>query len=219
MGRKNFSRNNLGQRKANDFYQTPLSMTERLLELMPLEAADFPVMEPACGGGAIVQVLERHYPGARIMAYDIKDGGDFLLEDRRAETIITNPPFSLALDFMKKCKEVARRRFALLLPIDYLHGSARFREVFDVVDDWPLVSFNVFVRRAMLEDGVRADGKYHTGMITWAWYVWEHRDVPTRSAPIIRWLDNDADVIRRDGWRLEHEPEAQLFDEASGGGL
>ncbi len=100
-----------------------------------------------------------------------------------------------------------------MLPLEYAHGASRFHEVYNFVDDFPLISVNTFVRRALLGDTIRQDGKYHTGMIAWAWFIWERKAIPTRSVPIMRWIDNNEDVLR-DGFRLEHKQQSKtpLFD-------
>jgi hypothetical protein len=189
--RKNFSRNNVGQRKAGDFYQTPPSMTRQFLDAIPV--GEFPVLEPARGMGAIEHVLRVEYPGEQIEAYDIADGVDFLAEARRFPEIITNPPFSLSLEFILKCKEVATSRFSLLMPIDYLHGIERYRRVFSVRDGWRLAWIHVYTRRAMMSERVESDEQYDTGMITWAWYTWLHFGTDD---PRVVWIDNDKYVRR-----------------------
>lgn len=191
QARKNFSRNNLGQRRAGDFYQTPPSMTQQFLQV--LSVAEFPVLEPARGKGAIENVIRSEYPGKQVEAYDIVEGVDFLEEKRQFQEIITNPPFSLSIEFILKCKEVATSRFSLLMPIDYLHGIDRYRRVFSVKDGWRLAWIHVYTRRAMMSDHIREDGRYKTGMITWAWYTW----LPFGTEdPRIQWIDNDAFVVR-----------------------
>ena len=189
--RKNFSRNNTGKRRAGDFYQTPPSMVRQFLDVLPI--VSFPVLEPARGEGAIEAVLRTKYPHKEVEAYDINDGTDFLIENRKFPEIITNPPFSLSIEFILKCKEVAISRFSLLMPIDYLHGIERYRRVFSVRDRWRLAWVHVFTRRSMMTDKIRSDERYETGMITWAWYTW----LPFGSDdPRIQWIDNDKYVIR-----------------------
>jgi hypothetical protein len=189
--RKNFSRNNLGQRRAGDFYQTPPSMVEQFLEVLP--PSSFPVLEPAKGQGAIEKVLASWYGSDKVESYDIAEGVDFLEETREFPEIITNPPFSLSIEFILKCKEVATSRFSLLMPIDYLHGLERFQRIFSTRDGWRLAWVHVYVRRAMMSDQIRKDGKYETGMITWAWYTWLHYGTDD---PRIQWINNDAYVLR-----------------------
>ncbi len=193
--RKNFSRNNLGQRRAGDFYQTPPSMTRQFLDVLPIRR--LPVLEPAEGSAAITAVLRERYGRVWVKAYDIVRGHDFLEESRKIQTIITNPPFSLSTEFILKCKDVARHRFSLLMPLEYLHGSERFARIFSVRDDWRLAFLHVYTRRAMLSHQIRNDGKYETGMITWAWFTWLRRPwwMP-RAEPRVRWIDNDEYVLR-----------------------
>jgi len=194
--RKNFSRNNLGQRRAGDFYQTPPSMTRQFLEALPVR--QFPILEPAAGAGAMVKALAGEYSADRVDAYDIMGGRDFLDESRSFPTIITNPPFSLSTEFIIKCKMVATSRFSLLMPIDYLHGLERYRSIYSARDSWALAYVHIYTRRAMLAETVRDDDRYKTGMITWAWYTWTRR-LPWSIEPRIRWIDNDAYVYRESG--------------------
>ncbi len=201
---KNYSKNNTGGRSPRDFYQTPRSMTDALFDLPDMKYIKTPILEPAVGKGAIVHAIMPFLAHLNdIVAYDLQPGvgfdgpRDFLKETRKFPTIITNPPFSLALEFIKKSKEVATHTFALLMDLEYLHGSQRFREVYSVCDHWPLSSVNVFVRRPMLLPTLRKDGFYNTGMTTYAWYIWSHSFHTQRSAPIIRWIDNDAFVLRK----------------------
>ncbi|MDD5303094.1 MAG: hypothetical protein PHS14_08280, partial [Elusimicrobia bacterium] len=113
-GRKNFSRNNLGQRQAGDFYQTPPTMARQFLAALPVRR--LPILEPAAGDGELVRELFRTCGIDNVEFYDISGGSDFLEETRRFPTIITNPPFSLSTAFILKCKEVATHRFSLLMP-------------------------------------------------------------------------------------------------------
>ena len=192
-GRKNFSRNNLGQRRAGDFYQTPPSMTRQFLDALPVR--HFPVLEPAAGAGALAHVLESRYGACKVGSYDIREGVDFLEEQRSFPTIVTNPPFSLSTEFIVKAKEVATRRFSLLMPIDYLHGLERYERIYSARDGWALAYLHIYVRRAMLGPEILPGGHYETGMITWAWYTWLRRR-PWTSSPRIRWINNDAYVRR-----------------------
>lgn len=194
---KNFSKANRGQRNANDFYQTPYSMTEQLLCRLRIRNLKR-VLEPAAGAGAILKVLREN--GVDCSGYDLsRDGLDFM-EDMpgSADWIITNPPFSRSLDFIQQCKRVARRGFWLLMPIEYLHGQERFEKVYNARDGYPLKHVCIFTRRAMLSDTVRDDGCYPTGMVTWAWYGWERTTLFRRAhKPTIDWINNNQFVLRK----------------------
>lgn len=184
---KNFSANNLGQRRKGDLYETPYSLTEQLLD-----AEDFnncaSTLEPAYGRGAIVRVLERR-GFDRVTSYDLER--DFLREERTFHQIITNPPFSQALAFILKAKLQCTHRFAFLLPLSYLHGKERLDQVYGD-RSFPLARVHIFCRYPMLGDPLREDGRYRTGMMVYAWFVWERS---WAGAPEIRWIDNHRYVL------------------------
>jgi len=178
---KNFSTNNTGKRKKSDFYETPYSLTWLLLENEKIEGS---VLEPACGNGAISKIVGG-------IAYDIEK--DFFKEQNKFDVVITNPPYSLAYEFILKAKSIANKKIIFLLPLSYLHGKKRFDKVWsDKV--FPLARIYVFTRYPMLGEQLRIDGKYNTGMMVYAWYVWEKNYI---GEPIIRWLDNNSYIISK----------------------
>ncbi len=191
MKGKNFSGNNLGQRKASDFYETPYSITAQLLNTEKFNILKT-VLEPAKGNGAITRVLDK-FCFSKVTSYDVSDGTDFLKEKKKYDYIITNPPFSLAYEFILKAKEVARLKFAFLLPLAYLHGKSRFDNIYNI-HDYCLKTVHVFTRYPMLGEKLRKDGKYNTGMMVYAWYVWDRLYI---GKPEINWLDNDEYIIRK----------------------
>lgn len=185
---KNFSRNNSkGLRRKSDFYETPYSITKHLLDR---ESFDFSksCLEPACGQGAIVKVLEPHWKTS-LTHYDKEV--DFLTETKPYHYVITNPPFSLAIEFVLHAKTICKHKICMLLPLSYLHGKKRHDNIY-MDKDFPLKSVYVFTRYPMLGDPLREDGKYRTGMMVYAWYVWE---TEYKGEPVIKWIDNNNDVL------------------------
>lgn len=193
MAGKNFS-GNTGRvekkRKKSDFYETPYSITRHLLDV---EDFDFnlTVCEPACGNGAITKVLKNYFNFEQITEYDIEK--DFLTETQSYDYIITNPPFSIANDFIIKAKTVATKKFAFLLPLSYLHGKTRYDSIF-TDKSYGLKTVYVFTRYPMLGESLREDGKYNTGMMVYAWYVFENN---YSGKPFIEWIDNNKDVLSK----------------------
>lgn len=183
---KNFSTNNLGQRKKSDFYETPYSVTQQLLDTECFEGL---ILEPAQGEGAIVSILNKnHLP---CVGYDIEK--NFLTETQKYPNIITNPPFSIALEFILKAKEIAEHKIAFLLPLAYLHGKRRYDVIYqDKL--FPLETVHVFTRYPMLGDKLREDGKYRTGMMVYAWFVWNREH---SGSPKISWIDNNNFVLNK----------------------
>jgi len=188
---KNFSANNAsGKRKASDFYETPYSITQHLLAREEFNHSGV-VCEPAQGSGAIVKVLSKYWSKSSIVAYDIEK--DFLTETQTYDYIVTNPPFSLAHEFIRKAKYVATKKFAMLLPLSYLHGKKRHDEIY-MDKTYGLKTVYVFTRYPMLGEELREDGKYNTGMMVYAWYIFENG---YSESPTISWIDNNSDVLSK----------------------
>ena len=182
---KNYSTNNRGNRKKSDFYETPYSLTRMLLEKEKLVGS---ILEPACGSGAIVRILKEEYNN--ITYYDKEV--DFLKETRHFDTIVTNPPFSLAYEFIQKAKQVSDV-FYFLLPLNYLHGKKRYDNIY-LDKDFRLETIYVFTRYPLLGEPLREDGKHNTGMMVYAWYKFNKN---YKEEPIIRWLDNDSYILKK----------------------
>lgn len=158
-------------REKDDFYPTPPEGTRALLSV---ESFAGPIWEPACGDGAISRVLEA--AGHDVISSDLVDRGygeprtDFLMEWRpRAPNIVTNPPFKYVAHFMRKSLALSTGKVALLLRLACLEGNAR-REIFEAT---PLARVWVFSRRLQIWRNGVPDSRA-SGMIAFAWFVWEH---------------------------------------------
>jgi hypothetical protein len=191
---KNFSCNNLGQRRASDVYETPYSLTRLLIEAVGGALVE-PILEPATGNGAIVKVL-KEFGMKNIVARDKEV--DFLKREETQKfcTIITNPPFSLADEFIEKAMTIAPTIY-MLLPLSYLHGVNRYRKFYtpDITGaSHRLTDVYVFTRYPLLGDPLREDGKTRTGMMVYAWFVFKNHST---SLPVIRWLDNNPYILKK----------------------
>ena len=103
--------------KANDF-QTPVIAIEPLL---PYLKRDWVIWECACGKNYITDYLRTK--GLDVIATDILTGQDFLnWHPKKFDCIVTNPPYSLKDDFLKRCY-LLEKPFALLLPLTTLEGN------------------------------------------------------------------------------------------------
>lgn len=114
----------------NDYYATPYHATKAILNEIDLGTDS--ILEPSAGEGHIVKVLREYYPNNEIVANDLIDrhsrigieinsGIDFLTyePDRKFGTIITNPPFKFAQQFVEHSLELASHyviMFCNLLP-------------------------------------------------------------------------------------------------------
>ena len=178
------------ERNSSDFYQTSPTMTQHLLDRIGIEK-DLSICDPSCGHGAIVRVLEQNeYSNVDYSDINLEENPkDYLKSTMKYDYILTNPPFSLALEFILTSYKNARRGFFLLLPLDYLHGLERYKkQVFS-----GLKKVGIFIRKPMLSNELRDDGKYDTGMMCYAWYHFS--SVKKYESPYFYWIDNSMDVI------------------------
>jgi hypothetical protein len=158
-------------RRPNDFYPTPPHATKALLVR---ETFTDPILEPACGDGAIVRVVRKH--GYDVEATDLDEGQDFLERTEQVANIITNPPYRQSLDFVNHAKKIAMRKIAMLLPVEFLHGGTRF----DLFQDrrFPLKVVYVFSSRLCFGSKTHAT-------VGHAWYVWDRRH---KGEPRLAWI-------------------------------
>lgn len=199
MGNKLAGGNPKRGRVENDYYATPFRATNAILDQLPDLSLDDVILEPAAGEGHIVKCLKERYPYTTIIANDIAyrssrfgidvNGGiDFLNPtlsySRPIDTIITNPPFSLAQEFIEKALSITKHYVIILAKIQLLEGEKR-RSMFD---NTPLKYIYVFSKRvSTLWNGQEVDenGKPWATTMCLAWYVWE---IGYEGEPIVRWL-------------------------------
>jgi len=170
-----------GGRPIHDFYPTPLGATIALLQV-----EQFPktIWEPACGDGAICKVLQAR--GHDVIASDLIDRGygegniDFLqTTTKRANALITNPPFRLAEDFLAHALNLGIEKIGLLAKLAFLEGQKRSA----LLQSSPLARVWVFSNRLKL---TRRGASYkNSGMIAFAWFVWEKHYI---GAPQLGWI-------------------------------
>ena len=143
--------------------------------------------------GHISKVLEEYYPDQEIASTDLIDRGygtgniDFLTYDfdRKFDNIITNPPFSLAREFVEKGLELSNDKLILLLKIQFLESKGRK----EFLQSTPLKYVYIFSERQnTLRDGLELNpltGKKWSTTLMMTWCIWEHG---YKGEPIIRWL-------------------------------
>lgn len=115
---------NGSKRSEFDFYPTPANVTKALLSTVNWDRG-LKVWEPACGQGDMVYVLRSHFDD--VIDTDIQSGTDFLDPgvDRNVDAIITNPPFSLAPEFIEKA--IYKPYAAMLVKAHFWHAAKRTR--------------------------------------------------------------------------------------------
>jgi len=173
MATLNASNHSEWERETNDYYATPEIAVKKLLEKEML----FPfILEPACWEWHISKVLEWY--GKKVLSSDLIDRWygeqiDFLSDsfmDNWHWDIITNPPFSMAQEFVEKSLSIIRdnRKVCMLLRIQFLEGVKRnkfFREN-------PPKKVYVFSRNIRCAKNWDFDNATWNAS-TYCWFVWE----------------------------------------------
>lgn len=108
------------QKEKFDNIYTPEYAIKPLLEYIPKnitvwECCDF-------GGSKITKLLKEH--GCKVISTDKEENFFEYKPKENFDMIITNPPYSLKDEFLKKCYEW-NKPFCLLLPITALEGKNR----------------------------------------------------------------------------------------------
>jgi hypothetical protein len=165
-----------------DFYPTPRSAVLDVLAIAKLPAGSV-ILEPCAGDGAIAGVLEEH--GCKVVTNDIKSYGfhldscvDFLThdittwKDKGIVAVVTNPPFRLAEEFIRKSLRVAPTVW-VLLRLQFLESQGRNALLRD-----HLSAVHVYAKRLTLAvDGANA--------MAFAWFKFAR----TRSgSPTVHWI-------------------------------
>jgi hypothetical protein len=175
MGVLGYSRNEA------DYYPTPAWCTEALLT--NLSSVTGEVWEPACGEGHISTVLEGR--GLFVTSSDLRftgygaGGVDFLAAEDEVDNIITNPPYTLAEEFIihaLEATQTASGKVAMLLRNEY--DSARSRTY--------LFRHPTFALKLALTKRPRwIEGSIGSPRHNYAWYVWDWTTLG--QAPTIKW--------------------------------
>jgi len=175
--------------RKDDLYESPPEATETLLRV---EEIPHVIWEPACGRGAISAVLEQ--AGRQVHSTDLVDYGfgtpgiDFLLETRAwtpaTQAIVTNPPYKLADQFVRKALDLVPTVY-MLLRWAYAEGVGRS----DIIDNH---LDRVWLGRERLPT-MHRDGwdgpKVTNSAMPFAWFVFTQKPV------------TDGFTVRRMSWR------------------
>lgn len=157
-------------REVNDYYATDPKAVELLLEK---EKFSINLLEPSCGEGHISKALSEH--GYNVTSSDLISRGfgntqDFFDYKYFNGNIITNPPYKVALDFVKHSLEIIPdgNKVAMFLKIQFLESKSR--RIF--FDEFPPKKIYVASSRLICAMNGEFD-KYKSSAACYAWFVWE----------------------------------------------
>lgn len=175
------AKNRGGLSKPHDFYPTPESSTRNFLSKHILHTNRYDVLEPCAGNGSISKIVKELYPMIDLDQIEIREEerknlqqyGNVFIEDfltfvptKSYDVIITNPPFSLAQEFLEKCFEIAdeNTEIIMLLRLAFLESQKRHKF-------WQKYPVNQLY---ILSERPSFTGK-GTDATAYAWFVWNNK--------------------------------------------
>lgn len=188
-------------REKDDFYATNPKALELLLDncswflknrflICKQQCGLHYIWEPACGSGNLSELLKQR--GYNVDSTDLKDrgygsaGNDFLQLscDSHVSIILTNPPYSLATEFIEHALEILPEGglYIALMNITYLAGQKRYQRVYSKCSLREIYVFSKRIESWKNNDRENESGK---SMVDYAWYVFRKG---YNSVPMIYWL-------------------------------
>lgn len=159
-------------REENDFYATEPAAADLLLKAEYLNSL---IWEPACGNGHLARRFSEL--GFSVIATDIVKRDypcikkDFLKTSNDPYCdIVTNPPYKLAADFIKKGFELLhpKSKLCLFLKLTFLESVARDK----LFEQYPVSRIHVCRKR--IKCAKNGDfSKVLSSPTCYAWFVWE----------------------------------------------
>ncbi len=170
-------------RENDDYYATDPKAVKLLLEKEKFSSI---ILEPSCGEGHISRVLLDN--GYAVKSSDLINRGfgevqDFFEKDEFNGDIITNPPYKMALDFVKHSLNIIQEgnKVAMFLKLQFLEGKAR-KEFYK--NNPPKKIYVASGRLNCAKNGKFEEFK--SSAVAYAWFVWEKG---YQGSPEIDWIN------------------------------
>lgn len=216
---------------ALDYFPTPPWATRALCEFLSDPAGEAIALkanscwEPACGEGHMAATLAEYFASVRqsdVHQYGSNIVADFTLapmvadEIGCADFVVTNPPFTLALDFIRAATASARKGFAMLVRGAFLEGADRYQQLWSVFPPAYVLHFaervvmleNRLVQAGKVDPFAEKTGTKASSATAYVWLVWLGGRFDTRT----RWIGPCRQRLERPGdypdYSNEREPAA-----------
>lgn len=184
------------ERAAADYYTTDPNAVEQFvkhIEMIRGSISRYTIWEPACGCGNISKVLQSH--GYEVISSDLHDRGfgwsgfDFLESvtvPERCNTIITNPPYSLANEFILHAMDILPKFgcYYALMNLSYLTGIQRHETIYK---KGYLRAIHIYPHRIHCYKNNINTG--HSSPVNYAWFEFMKRPAcNVQQIPAIYWI-------------------------------
>lgn len=174
-------------RNPSDRYLTPAWAVRAILPHVLTPTHSGAVLDPCCGDGGLLTVVHEHAPKAHLHGIELDEAYAFEAVRRLADArqdiahadaltwdgpqwdcdlVLTNPPYSLAMDFVRRALDMMADRerintIAMLLRLAFLEGAKRAGFHHDNPSDVYVLS---------KRPSFTGDGK--SDSCAYAWFVW-----------------------------------------------
>jgi hypothetical protein len=159
-------------RQEHDYYATDPKAIDALNTILPMK--DLEVWEPACGGGHLSKRMKELE--AIVYSTDLYERGYgdtgidfFATKSLLAPTIITNPPYKYATEFVEHSLEIGAEKVVMFLKLTFLEGQRR-RKLFE---KYPPKTVAVFSKRTQVAINGDPDMFKKSSAACYAWFIWE----------------------------------------------
>ena len=182
------SNHSTSERQSEDYYATEPLAGELLLKIENIDK-EKPIWECASGENHLAKVFQNNGYIVRtsdlIKRTDTTEVLDFLNQNEKWDgTIITNPPYKFATQFVEKSIETVTEgnKVIFFLKIQFLEGKARKL----LFQKYPPKT--IYVSSSRLNCAKNGDFKTqdHNGAVAYAWFVWEKG---YKGETIIKWFN------------------------------
>ena len=182
------------ERDPDDWYCEPTWAVELLFQNIDFDEQT--IWDPACGGGNIPRVaaeygfdtlgtdkVDRGFEGVRIADFLTTEFVDCELPPRLS--VVTNPPYKLTEQFIRRAMTLVDHRIAVLVPVSFMASKARF----ELFTETPPSDVLILCKRPSMPPGHKiaamGDKAFKGGMVDFCWIVWTRpHDRETR----VRWV-------------------------------
>ena len=181
------------ERDALDYYATPTTEVENILNTLNINFINTKILEPCVGGGHMADGIDAYLVkqgyveklitigtdikdrGYKNEAWELEYGLDFFADDYpyySVDWIIMNPPYSVIEPFVIRALEIAQKGVIMLGRTQFLEGQGRYENIFQFN---PPTEVYTYVDRIQCYKNGDIDIKGSSAQ-AYSWFIWKKEE-------------------------------------------